>query len=55
MTTQTITKTMTPDVWFEFQMRDDVLELLDRETVVAYEDGYRETRYTFVMKVEAVS
>lgn len=43
----TISKTMTPAAWFEFQKQDAVVDVIDIETVVKI-PGYKEQRYTFI-------
>jgi hypothetical protein len=43
----TITKTMTPDVWFQFQKQPAVVDVLEVETTANSEPGYKEQRYTF--------
>lgn len=46
-TLQTITKTMTPAEWFEFQKQPAVVDVLEVETTENSEPGYKEQRYTF--------
>lgn len=43
---QTITKTFTPEIWWDFQKQDAVVDVIDMVTVLKIE-GYKEIRVTF--------